>query len=101
MTDSRQAWLESLDPRVRAEVEAEIAYYENPDNYEIVDDDDWEPPENPVYGLTVEFSGEEITLISEAFGPGIAPFELMHDLLLDRVRAILAERDQSETVAAD
>ena len=25
MTDSRQTWLESLDPRVRAEVEAEIA----------------------------------------------------------------------------
>ena len=29
MTDSRTAWLESLDPEVRAEVEAEIADYES------------------------------------------------------------------------
>ncbi len=41
-------WLESLDPDVRVEVEAEIAFYKNEDlwEFEEVDDndDDWAPP---------------------------------------------------------
>ncbi len=104
MTDSRQAWLESLDPRVRADVEAEIAFYENPDNYELVDfDDDWEPPKEGGMGLTVEFSSEEIRTLSKAFGASVEMFEIMHDTLMERAQVILAERGdpESETVAAD
>ena len=46
-----QEWLESLEPSVRAEVEAEIAYYK-PDGvweFEEVDDedDDWAPSAEP------------------------------------------------------
>ena len=44
-------WLESLEPHVRAEVEAEIAYYKNGDLWEFEevddDDDDWAPPAEP------------------------------------------------------
>ena len=103
MTDSRQTWLESLDPRVRAEVEAEIAFYEDPDNYEYVEDDDWEPNPNFTTGLTVEFTREEIHLLRKAFDPQIQMFTLMHDMLLERAHAILAERGdpKSNTVAAD
>ena len=44
MQDSRQQWLDSLTPHVRAEVEAEISDYEDPDNAEYIEDgDDWEP----------------------------------------------------------
>lgn len=44
-------WLESLEPHVRAEVEAEIAYYKNGDlwEFEEVDDEDdgWAPSAEP------------------------------------------------------
>ena len=101
MTDSRHARLESLDPEVRAEVEAEIADYEDPDNYEYVDDD-WTPPENPGMRLTVEFSREEIKTLSKAYGASVEMFEIMHDALMARARALLTERSDSEsdTVAA-
>ncbi len=50
-TSRHQEWLESLEPRVRAEVEAEIAYYK-PNGvwqFEEVDDDegDWVPQAEP------------------------------------------------------
>lgn len=103
MTDSRQIWLESLDPRVRAEVEAEIADYEDPDNWEYVEDDDWKPPANSGMGLTVEFSSEEIRTLSKAFGASVEMFEIMHDTLMERAQAVLAKRGdpESNAVAAD
>ena len=102
MTDSRQTWLESLDPRVRAEVEAEIADYEDPDNFEYVEDADWKPTANPGLGLTVEFSSEEIKTLSKAFGASGKMFEIMHDSLMERARVALVERSESDsdTVAA-
>ena len=66
MTDSRQAWLESLDPRVRAEVEAEIADYEDPGNAECVEDDDWEPGADFRFEIGVAFTREELALSAEA-----------------------------------
>lgn len=104
MKDSQQIWLESLPPRVRAEAEAEIALYDGPDVEEWIDvDDDWIPPENPGMGLTVEFSSEEIRTLSKAFGASVEMFEIMHDALMERAQAVLAERGdpESNTVAAD
>lgn len=103
-TSRHQEWLEALEPRVRAEVEAEIAYYKSDGvwDFEEVDvDDDWEP--SGKHGLTVEFSSEEITTLSKAFGPGTAPFDIMHDALMEKAQSVLAERDgsTSDTVAAD
>ncbi|MCY4616996.1 MAG: hypothetical protein OXD50_00365 [Chloroflexi bacterium] len=103
MTDSQQVWLESLDPRVRAEVEAEIADYEDPDNSEWVDvDEDWKPPEGSGMGLTVEFSGEEIKTLTKAFGASVEMFEIMHDALMERAQTVLVKREDadSDSVAA-
>ena len=54
-------------------------------------------------GLTVEFSSEEISTLSKAFGASVEMFEIMHDALMARAQAVLAEREDSEsnTVAAD
>lgn len=99
-TSRHQEWLEALEPRVRAEVEAEIAYYK-PDGvweFEEVDiDEDWVPPAGSGMGLTVEFSGEEIHTLTKAFGTSVEMFEIMHDALMERARAVLAERDKSES----
>ena len=101
MADSQQEWLDSLPPAVRAEAAAEIALYDSEEMWELEEvdvDDDWEPSGR--YGLTVEFSSEEIALLSKAFGPGTTPFELMHDTLIERAQAVLAERGESDSVAA-
>lgn len=103
MTDSQQVWLESLAPDVRAEAEADIAMYDSPSVEEYVDvDDNWRPPTAGGMGLTVSFSAEEVGTLTKAFGASVEMFEIMHDTLLDRARAVLAERGDSEadTVAA-
>ena len=92
MTDSRQAWLESLDPRVRAEVEAEIADYEDPNNAEYVEDDDWEPGADFRLEIGVAFTREELALLSEAVGRGSDASAFIKSAALERVRALLAER---------
>ncbi len=99
-----QVWLESLDPRVRAEVEAEIASYK-PDGLwefeEIEPEGDWEPSGR--MGLTVHFTGDEIATLSKAFGASSEIFEIMRNALMERAQAELAERGEvdSGTVAAD
>jgi len=87
---------------VRAEVEAEIADYEDPGNFEYVEDDDWEPPKEGGMGLTVEFSREDIATLSKAFGASVEMFEIMHDALMERAHQSLKERGEldSDTVAA-
>ena len=112
MTDSRQAWLESLDPRVRAEVEVEIAYYEDPDNAEYVEDDDWQPSPDATFTLVpdrppgvlfdVEFSQSECEALLRAAGDG-DPFQFIRDAALARAREIsAAEHGQvkADTAAA-
>ena len=103
MKDSQQVWLESLPPGVRAETEADIALYDDPDVEEWVDiDDDWKPPDNPGMGLTVDFTREEIRTLTKAFGASVEMFEIMHDSLMERARVALVERSESDsdTVAA-
>lgn len=101
MTDAQRIWLESLPPDVRAEAEAEIALYDGADVAESVDiDDDWTPPAESGMGLTVEFSGEEINTLTKAFGTSVEMFEIMHDALMGRAQAVLAERGESDSVAA-
>ncbi len=101
MKDAQQIWLESLPPDVKAEAEAEIAMYDNADVEGSVDiDDDWTPPAGSGMGLTVEFSGEEIKTLTKAFGTSVEMFEIMHDALMGRARAVLVERGESDSVAA-
>lgn len=101
MKDAQQIWLESLPPDVKAEAEAEIAMYDNADVEESVDiDDDWTPPAGSGMGLTVEFSGEEIKTLTKAFGASVEMFEIIHDALMERARAVLVERGESDSVAA-
>ena len=98
MKDSQQIWLESLPPDVRAEAEAEIALYDSPDVEEWIDiDDDWVPPKDGGMGLTVDFTREEISLLSRAYGASVEMFEIMHDALIERAQAALAERGESES----
>ena len=97
MTDSRQAWLESLDPRVRAEVEAEIADYEDPDNAEYVEDDDWEPGTDFRFEIGVAFTREELALLSDAVGRGSDASAFIKSAALEQVRALLAERRLAAT----
>lgn len=113
VTDSRQAWLASLAPRVRAEVEAEIAYYEDPDNAEYMDmDDDWQPSPNAAFTVVpdrppgvlfdVEFSHSECEALLRAVGDG-DPFQFIRAAALDRAREInAAEQGQvdADTVTA-
>ena len=103
-----QEWLESLDPRVRAEVEAEIAYYKPNGLWEFEEseaEDDWEPSGR--MGLTVHFTGDEIATLSKAFGASSEIFEIMRNALMERAQAELTERGQADlgadsgTVAAD
>ena len=59
-TSRHQEWLESLEPRVRAEVEAEMAYYK-PGGFwsfeELEPEDDGHPLEKA--RTTVDFSSED------------------------------------------
>ena len=97
-TSRHQEWLEALDPRVRAEVEAEIAYYK-PDGLwefeELEPEDDWQPSSR--VGLTVHFSSDEMRTLRSAFDASSEVFEIMHDTLMARARAVLAERGESDT----
>ena len=97
MTDSRQAWLESLEPRVRAEVEAEIADYEDPNNAEYVEDDAWEPGADFRFEIGVAFTREELALLSQAVGRGSDASAFIRSAALERVRALLAERRLAAT----
>ena len=97
MTDSRQAWLKSLDPRVRAEVEAEIADYEDPDNAEYVEDGDWEPGADFKLEIGVAFTREELALLSEAVGRGSDASAFIKSAAMERVKALLAERRLAAT----
>ena len=100
MTDSRQVWLESLDPRVRAEVEAEIADYEDSGNAEYMGvDDDWQPSPDATFTVVpdrppgvlfdVEFSQAECEALLGAVGDG-DPFQFIRDAALARAREISA-----------
>ena len=95
---SHQEWLEALDPRVRAAVEAEIAQYK-PDGVwefeELESEEDWAP--SGEMGLTVYYSSAEISLLSKAFGASTEMFEIMHDALIERAHATLAEQAESES----
>ena len=96
MKSSQGLWLESLPPEVRREAEADIAMYDAPDLEEYIDiDDDYVPPDR--MGLTVYYSSEEISLLSKAFGASAEMFEIMHDTLIERAHATLAERAESES----
>ena len=97
MTDARQAWLESLDPRVRVEVEAEIADYEDPDNAEYVEDDDWEPGPDFRLEIGVAFTREELALLSGAVGLGNDASAFIKSAAMERVKALLAERRLAAT----
>ena len=102
--DLVQAWLDSLDPPLRAAAEAVVDEYLHPVRYEkIGDSDDWVPQAGVQYGISVKFNSEEVTLISEGLGRETNPILLMHDMLLERARTIVAEREDSEsnTVPAD
>ena len=99
----QQAWLDTLDPEVRACAAAEIAFYDSEELWEFEEvhvDDDWKP--SGKMGLTVDFSSEEIKTLSKAFGASGKMFEIMHDALMERARAALVERSESDsdTVAA-
>ncbi len=114
MTDSRQAWLESLGPRVRAEVEAEIAYYEDSGNAEYMGvDDDWQPSPDATFTVVpdrppgvlfdVEFSQSECEALLGAVGDG-DPFQFIRDAALARAREISAAGQgqvKADTAAAD
>ena len=97
---------------MRAEVEAEIAYYEDPDNVEYVEDDDWEPSPNATFTVVpdrppgvlfdVEFSQSECEALLRAVGDG-DPFQFIRAAALDRAREInAAEQGQvdADTVTA-
>ena len=93
-----QEWFDSLDPRVRTEVEAEIAYYKPDGQWEFEEsepEDDWVPSDE--IELAVSFSSEELTLVSEAFGASSDKYKVMHDALIDRAREVLAERERQDT----
>ena len=97
MTDSRQQWLESLAPRVRAEVEAEIADYEDPTNVEYQDDEeDWEPGPDWTYEIGVAFTGDELRALSEAVGREHDIGAFIKRLALNEARAIQAKRRLAE-----
>ena len=108
MTDSRQRWLDSLDPRVRAEVKAEIAYYEDPNNVEYVAiDDDWQsapgaefkviPDPPPGVWFDLEFTQSEYVELMQAVGDG-DPFEFIKAAVLERAREMVAEREAADSV---
>ena len=98
MQDSRQQWLESLDPRVRAEIEAEISDYEDPDNAEYIKGgDDWEPGPDWTIELGIGFSRDELRALSEAVGPGNDAGIFIKELVMERVQALLAERRVAAT----
>ncbi len=62
-------------------------------------EDDWVPGSR--VGLTVHFNGEEIKTLTKAFGASTVMFEIMHDALMERARAVLEESSESsDTVAA-
>ena len=99
MKDSQQLWLESLPSDVRAEAEADIAKYDHPGVEEYVDiNDDWKPSDR--FGLTVEFSSQEIETLSKAFGASVEMFEIMHDALMEQAQAVLEERGETDSIAA-
>ncbi len=105
MQDSRQQWLDSLDPRVRAEVEAKIAEYEHPDIEECIDiDEDWQlspnatfkvvPDPPPGVWFDLEFTTSEYDELMQAVGEA-DPFEFIKAAALARARGIFVERDDA------
>ena len=93
MADSaQQAWLDTLDPEVRLEAEAEIAFYDNEDLWdsEVVVDEDWKPDPEGGLNLLVGFDAEELRLIFEAFDCQTDFASLMKGMLLERVRTGLS-----------
>ena len=101
MTDSRQAWLESLDPRVRAEVEAEIADYEDPGNAECVEDDDWEPGADFRLEIGVAFTREELALLSEAVGRGSDASAFIKSAALEQMQALYGDPSKRSPVEVE
>ena len=108
MTDSRQRWLESLAPHVRAEVEAGIADYEDPNNVEYVDDD-WRPapdvafkvvPDPPLgVWFDLEFTQSECAELMQAVGDA-DPFAFIKAAALNHAREMIVEREASNGVTA-
>ena len=101
MTDSRQAWLESLDPRVRAEVEAEIADYEDPGNAEYVEGDDWEPGADFRFEIGVAFTREELALLSETIGRGNDASAFIKSAAMERVKALYGDPSKRSPVEVE
>ena len=85
---SHQAWLATLDPEVRLQAEAEVAFYVNEDlwDYEIVDEDSAPAVESGM-GLTVSFTAEEVRTILYAFGHESDFAGLMKEKLLLQLKA--------------
>lgn len=101
MTDSRQAWLESLDPRVRAEVEAEIADYEDPDNAEYVEEGDWEPGADFRFEIGVAFTREELALLAEAVGRGSDASAFIKSAALEQMQALYGDPSRRSPVEVE
>ena len=101
MTDSRQTWLDSLAPRVRAEVEAEIADYEDPNNAEYVEDDDWEPGPDFRLEIGVAFTREELALLAEAVGRGSDASAFIKSAALEQVRALYGDPSKRSPVEVE
>ena len=110
MQDSRQQWLDSLDPCVRAEVEAEIAESEHPDIEECIDiDEDWQlspnatfkvvPDSPPGVWFDLEFTTSERDELMQAVGEA-DPFEFIKATALERARDMVAEREAADSVTA-
>lgn len=102
--DSQRAWLATLDPAVRLQAEAEIAFYDNEDlwEFEEVIDEDWEPNPDSGMGLLVDFNAEDLELLFEGLGRKSDFALLMKTMLLEHVQAGLSrdEGSSSETVPA-
>ena len=99
-----QDWLDSLDQPLKTAAEAVVDEYLNPVRYEPVGDaEDWAPQPGILYGITVDFDREELRLISDALERECSPIQLMKDMLLERAREIVNERQTSESdpAAAD
>ena len=96
MVYSRQAWLESLDPRLRAVVEADLADYEDTGHCVHLDIDEGPDPA-PIgeYGMLVEFTHQELHLISRGLGRDCQPIRLMKEMLLERARKGLAAQKRT------
>lgn len=93
---------------MRAEVKAEIADYEDPDNFEYVDDD-WRPASDAAFKVVpdpplgvwfdLEFTQSECAELMQAVGDA-DPFAFIKTAALNHARETIAEREASDGVTA-